>query len=186
MSAAQTLLIASYALVASSESETAFTLTTSAIYFNYGACVGQSAATDPSPWIVAAYPSLPPPSLSPLGGNFAMYPFVTAELFGADRSGVNYGAVFMVYGLTSATCVLVLTLFLASGTDALVYCLGAIQAVGTLLAVALGRLSAALPLDQHATSPSVATKSPLADDSALAPGLAGNDDDGGGDEEQFQ
>lgn len=110
------------------------------------------------------------------GGNFATYPFVTAELFGAERSGVNYGVVFMVYGLTSATCVYVITFFLSSGTDALVYSLAVIQATGTLLAIALGALSKASPLKKRVASrsggsnsyASTTTRNLLANDSVLS------------------
>jgi len=96
--------------------------------------------------------SLPLELTSSTGGNFATYPFVTAELFGAERSGVNYGVIFMVYGLTSATCVYVITFFLSSGPDALVYSLAVIQATGTLLAIALGALSKASPLKKRVAS----------------------------------
>jgi len=58
----------------------------------------------------------------------------------------------MVYGLTSATCVYVITFFLSSGTDALVYSLAVIQATGTLLAIALGALSKASPLKKRVAS----------------------------------
>lgn len=92
-----------------------------------------------------------------------MYPFVTAELFGAERSGMNYGAVFMVYGLVSASCVLVLTFLVESGTDALVYALAGIQAFGTLLALSLVRLSASQPLRERASA-----ANPLTDPSLLA------------------
>jgi len=106
---------------------------------------------------------------------------VTAELFGDERSGVNYGVIFMVYGLTSATCAYVITFFLTSGTDALVYSLAVIQATGTLLALALGALSRASTLHPEKTrtgsnrggkgnSSSFDTKNLLTHDSVLSDG----------------
>lgn len=46
----------------------------------------------------------PPPAVDDnrsYGSNFAIYPTLAAEFFGATTAGPNYGLVFMVYGVCS-------------------------------------------------------------------------------------
>ena len=69
------------------------------------------------------------------GGNFALYPAATAHLFGRARAGLNYGAVFLVYGSVSASCLFVLESLSAS--PALNYVLAGVQGFGTLAVLAL-------------------------------------------------
>jgi hypothetical protein len=53
---------------------------------------------------------------------------------------INYGVIFMVYGLTSAGALLVLTFEISPNSPYLTYCLGLIQGVGTLCALFMGRM----------------------------------------------
>jgi len=76
------------------------------------------------------------------GGNFAIWPYVTADLFGAARCGVNYGMIFTFYAVTSGAALIGLTFLIDPSSPELTFSLAAIQALGTLLALTLGRLRA--------------------------------------------
>lgn len=57
-------------------------------------------------------PPLPPPlSCNPVpryGSNFAIYPTLTADIFGVSSAGPNYGLVFMAYGGVSFLVIILL------------------------------------------------------------------------------
>lgn len=76
------------------------------------------------------------------GGNFAIYPTATAELFGQERCGENHGAILLVFGVAATGATLLLTGLEGGehGSSALYYILGGIQALGTAVALALSVL----------------------------------------------
>jgi hypothetical protein len=46
------------------------------------------------------------------GGNSAVYPAATVALYGRERAGVNYGMIFLVYGVCAAVALALLTFVL--------------------------------------------------------------------------